>query len=110
MILPFFENHSISQFFVHAKITFMYVFMPILYIIVAFMNAHNLHFPLCTFLSSFLTYFDKMIHNSLSCVLNYYVNAEILYSYINNKSKVNSLSTLHKKKAASGLKKANDVL
>ena len=57
------------------------------------------HFTRNIFILSLFTYFYKMLYNSfpqfvhnLYYLLKHFVNTRILYSYINQKSKVNTLS------------------
>ena len=52
---------GVRYYFVHAKILYVYSCTQCIYVIVVFMNAHNLHFTLNTFLSSLFTYFNKML-------------------------------------------------
>lgn len=94
-------------YFVHAKIAHLYVPMQSLYVKVVFMNAHSLHFTVNKFFSSLFTYFYKILHNSfckfvsnLYYILKHFVGTQILYWYINNKSKIYSLSTFYENEAA----------
>ena len=81
-------------------------------VIVVFMNALNLHFTLNRFILSLFPYFKKNVtkffapicKQLLLCIKVFFSDTQILYSYINNKSKVDSLSTWYKNNAASGFK------
>ena len=75
---------------------------PVYTIFVYYSNANKCtHLPFHTGHISFVfTYFYKMLHtsfhqfvNNLYILRKYFVDIQILYSYIKNKSKVNSLST-----------------
>ena len=82
----------------------MFMRVQSVYLIVVLINTDKLqHFKLNIFYLD--TLLNKMLHNSicqfvnnLYCVIKYFVDIQILYSYIKNKGKFNSSSTSNENK------------
>ena len=90
---------QISCYSVHAKIPFVCTSTQSVHVRVVFMNAQNSQFTLNIYLSSSFTYFIEcyiILFTSL-----YFADIQIIYSYIHNKGKVNSLRTCYENWAAS---------
>ena len=99
-----FRAHCVRCNLVHAKIAHVYAYVLRLrhssvYECTQF-TLHNSNIFI-KHISSLFTYFYKRLHIFWPICFN---NTQIIYTYINNKSKVNSLSACYKKKVASGQK------
>ena len=94
-------------YFLHAKNAYMYAGIQSVYIIVVCMNVHSLPLTTNIYHSSSFTYFYKMlqlfssIYKYLYYILKYFVNTQILCSYISNRGK--STTCYKENKEASGI-------
>ena len=75
-------------YFIYIKIAYVYVYKESVHVIVVFINVHNLYLTQNIVLSSLLTYFDKILHdsirqlvNNLYNILKYFVDTRIYSSY-----------------------------
>ena len=66
-------TRCVHCYFLHTKITYMYACTQSVFVMVKFINAHNLHFTLKIFPSSLLPYFYKILHNYFAPICIYII-------------------------------------